>query len=129
MVSSHHHPSAALRVPCSFQCPIMHEIMEDPVTTIDGQTCERAGIEGWFARGRRTSPLTNAPLGTTALVPNIALRNAIQEFLEQHEIFCREHQVSRDEMVALRVALDLTEEALSNMKRRGKQGKEGLIKW
>jgi interleukin-1 receptor-associated kinase 4 len=63
----------------SFHCPLTMEVMRDPVITADGQTYERAEIEGWFALGKRTSPLTGAELPSTHVTPNIALRAAIQE--------------------------------------------------
>jgi hypothetical protein len=63
----------------SFQCPLTMEVMRDPVITADGQTYERTEIEKWFALGNRTSPLTGEALPSTNLIPNIALRNAIQD--------------------------------------------------
>jgi hypothetical protein len=68
----------------SFQCPITGEIMDDPVITVaDGHCYERQAIEEWFRRGHRTSPLTGLPLSTLAVVPNISLRNAIEEHLAE----------------------------------------------
>ena len=60
-------------------CPLSFEVMRDPVITADGQTYEREEIERWFATGKRSSPLTGKDLESTALLPNIALRNAIAE--------------------------------------------------
>lgn len=73
-------PAEPLPVPDSFKCPITQEAMRDPVTTVDGQSYERASIAAWFQQGRRTSPLTNNPLGSLALTENVALRGAIAEF-------------------------------------------------
>ena len=42
----------------------------------DGFTYERAAIAEWLARGSRSSPMTGAPLTSTALVPNLAIRAA-----------------------------------------------------
>ena len=53
--------------------------MVDPVLAPDGFSYERAAIERWF-RTKRTSPQTNAPVASTALVPNIALRGLIESF-------------------------------------------------
>jgi hypothetical protein len=58
--------------------------MEDPVVVADGHSYERASIEAWFGRGTRTSPLTNAELPHTNLLPNHALRCAIQAWREAH---------------------------------------------
>ena len=59
------------------------ELLRDPVMCADGQTYERENIARWFASGNRTSPLTGALLDHTALTPNIALRNAIEEWRVQ----------------------------------------------
>ena len=56
--------------------------MEDPCIAADGNSYERREIESWFARGKRTSPMTGAQLPHTHLTPNINLRKAIQNFLE-----------------------------------------------
>ena len=63
----------------SFICSITCDVMDDPVSTIDGQTYERGAIEQWF-RNRNTSPLTGALLDDKRLIPNISLRNAIEEW-------------------------------------------------
>ncbi|XP_031788789.1 WD repeat, SAM and U-box domain-containing protein 1 isoform X1 [Nasonia vitripennis] len=64
-------------IPDDFLCPITHEIMREPVQCSDGFTYERAAINEWFLCGKFTSPMTNEPLKTTSLTPNVALRNAI----------------------------------------------------
>ena len=69
--------------PDSFYCPITREIMIDPVMTLDGQTYERTAIEKWFRNGKSTSPSTGATLPSLNLIPNIALRKAIEEYKEQ----------------------------------------------
>eukprot|EP00966_Prymnesium_polylepis_P207622 4809327-Prymnesium_polylepis.1 len=66
--------------PKAFECPISGEVMIDPVTCADGHTYEREQIERWFATGAVTSPATGAPLPHMQLIPNHALRNAIEEF-------------------------------------------------
>ena len=40
-------------------------------------------IEGWLQRGYQTSPLTNVPLASAELLPNHALRNAIEQSIHQ----------------------------------------------
>eukprot|EP00913_Durusdinium_trenchii_P020518 g19272.t2 len=64
----------------SFRCPISQEVMRDPVVTCDGQTYEHQNIQEWFRRGTQTSPLTNLPLASKELVPNLALRQAVADF-------------------------------------------------
>jgi hypothetical protein len=45
----------------------------------DGHTYERAAITTWL-QSHNTSPLTNVRLAHKKLSPNLALRNAIQEW-------------------------------------------------
>ena len=68
----------------AFFCSITGEIMRDPVATADGQTFERAAIERWLERND-TSPATGLKLPSKTLVPNIALRQAVEEW-EQAEV-------------------------------------------
>ena len=66
-------------VPSAFICAITSEIMLDPVVTTDGQTYERTAIERWLV-DHRTSPRTNARLASKDLIPNVALRQQIDDF-------------------------------------------------
>lgn len=70
-------------IPASFLCPITQEPMQDPVATADGHVYERKAIEEWFQTcgTPARSPLTNQPLRSGSLVPNPALRRAIEEYL------------------------------------------------
>lgn len=92
----------ALPIPESFKCPITKEIMNDPVTTVDGLTYERESILAWFRLGKRTSPLTNAALPSLVLTQNIALKSAISEFrrlrpeLRQREMQRRDFEAAVD---------------------------------
>ena len=67
--------------PPQFICPITQELMEDPATTADGHTYERAAIECWL-QNSNTSPATGAALRHKELSPAIALRQLICEFNE-----------------------------------------------
>ena len=54
--------------------------MRDPVVLLDGHTYERTAIETWLKKlGRTTSPMTGAPLESTALTPNFTLRSMIKK--------------------------------------------------
>ncbi len=64
--------------PESFYCPLTHEVMRDPVVDPEGNSYERTAIEEWLASGHSTSPITRAPLVKNSLVPNRALREAIE---------------------------------------------------
>lgn len=66
-------------IPSWFLCSITQDIMVDPVSTIDGQTYERAAIAMWF-ENNQTSPNTNEVLEDNTLIPNYALKSAIEEY-------------------------------------------------
>ena len=70
-------------MPNEFLCPITSTLMVDPVIAVDGQSYERAAITQWFgnhARGVQVlSPITNQPLPSRALVPNLSLRKLTQD--------------------------------------------------
>ena len=70
-------------IPDAYLCSITHDPMEHPVIAADGHSYERREIEAWFNRGKRTSPMTGAQLPHTHLTPNINLKKAIQNFLEE----------------------------------------------
>ena len=72
-------------IPDFFMCPISASLMLDPVVASDGHSYERTAIEQWLLR-RRTSPKTDTPLESLALVPNHSLRRAIQQWKEQQAI-------------------------------------------
>jgi hypothetical protein len=64
----------------NWKCIISKELMIDPVTTPDGITFDRVNILEWLDRSL-TCPVTRRPLRSDQLIPNIALRNTIQEYL------------------------------------------------
>jgi hypothetical protein len=69
----------------SFICPISLEIMKDPVIGPDGHSYDRDSISAWLASGQSVSPLTRLPLNGSDLIPNHALRNAIEEYQKQQK--------------------------------------------
>lgn len=69
-------------VPHHFLCPILQEIMTDPVNTVDGFTYERSAIEHWF-QIRISSPLTGLELSSSTLVRNEELKEAIAAFMTE----------------------------------------------
>eukprot|EP00048_Salpingoeca_helianthica_P015968 m.229676 g.229676 ORF g.229676 m.229676 type:complete len:809 (-) comp17801_c0_seq1:27-2453(-) len=71
--------SAEEELPESIVCPITREIMTDPVTGLDGYTYEREAIQMWLAR-HGSSPMTRDPMTAANLVPNFAIRTAIDEY-------------------------------------------------
>ncbi|XP_024175721.1 U-box domain-containing protein 33 isoform X1 [Rosa chinensis] len=70
--------------PSYFICPIFQEVMQDPHVAADGFTYEAEALRGWLDSGHDTSPMTNQKLEHKNLVPNHALRSAIQEWLQHH---------------------------------------------
>jgi hypothetical protein len=62
-------------VPALFLCPILQDVMEDPVLAMDSFTYERAAIEAWFQRSDR-SPMTNLPI-SRVLIPNTSVKQLI----------------------------------------------------
>lgn len=69
-------------IPHHFNCPIMQDIMKDPVRTVDNHVYDRHAIERWFTHNT-TSPLTGLRLTSTLLVPDTQLKKQIHEFLEK----------------------------------------------
>ncbi|KAK2650287.1 hypothetical protein Ddye_017776 [Dipteronia dyeriana] len=68
--------------PSYFICPILLEVMQDPVVAADGYTYEAEALKGWLESGHDTSPMTNLRLPHHQVVPNHSLRSAIQEWLD-----------------------------------------------
>ena len=54
----------------------------EPVTAADGHTYERVAIEEWLATGSRTSPTTNEPLQSTALIPQHTMKKLVCAFMD-----------------------------------------------
>lgn len=66
-----------------FMCPISMSVMEDPVVLAEtGVTYERAEIAAWFAQGKDTCPCTGVRVSSQQLVPNRALKAAIDRWKE-----------------------------------------------
>mmetsp|Transcript_36489 Transcript_36489/g.77608 ORF Transcript_36489/g.77608 Transcript_36489/m.77608 type:complete len:376 (-) Transcript_36489:322-1449(-) len=70
-------------IPKDFLCPITQDLMSDPVIASDGNSYERAVIESWFSRCRR-SPMTNEELPDTRLIPNRTLKRMIDDLKANH---------------------------------------------
>ncbi|XP_039842556.1 U-box domain-containing protein 70-like isoform X3 [Panicum virgatum] len=72
--------------PSYFICPIFQDVMNDPHIAADGFTYEAEAIRSWLDGGHDTSPMTNMRLEHDELIPNRALRSAIQEWLQKHNV-------------------------------------------
>lgn len=60
----------------SFYCPLTHMVMLEPVQDREGNSYEKGAIEQWLT-DNATSPITRNRLRTKHLVPNRALKEAI----------------------------------------------------
>ena len=69
----------------NFICSITLEVMKDPVICSDGHTYERSAIEKWLSTENH-SPMTRQIITNKSLIPNIALRNIIQEYEKNHKM-------------------------------------------
>jgi len=98
-------------VPASFKCPITHDVMRDPVVTQDGHVYEREAIQEWFRRGHRSSPVTGMMLPNLALLPEVPLRRAIEEYMcLRPDIARKEYNLRSALLAAQEVAKDLEQE-------------------
>jgi hypothetical protein len=66
-------------------CPITCEVMRNPVVALDGYSYEREAISTYLSTNLR-SPLTNLPLESAILIPNINLRILIEEWKPRQEV-------------------------------------------
>ncbi|CAD7949705.1 unnamed protein product [Amoebophrya sp. A120] len=83
-------PEALFPMLADFRCPILHDVMQDPVCTKDGHTYDRSAISEWFKTGNRTSPITGKALISTKLRPNHALRKAIAAYAAERAVAANE---------------------------------------
>eukprot|EP00250_Pteridium_aquilinum_P015310 c22512_g1_i2 orf=467-3505(-) len=76
-------PTSISSIPSSFFCPITKSIMREPVMIAEeGFTYEKSAILEWFNRGHKTCPDTGRVLQSLALVPNLKLQQAMDEFFD-----------------------------------------------
>jgi hypothetical protein len=73
---------SSLGFPEEFRCGLTHNVMTDPVTTLNGDTYERSAIEDWINRNGKC-PMTWAPLSIADLAPNLALRRIIERTMRK----------------------------------------------
>ena len=69
------------KAPKAFLCPILHELMVDPVLAADGHTYERSAIGKWFKKSD-ASPMTGQRVKSRDLLPNFTLKSMIQEWID-----------------------------------------------
>eukprot|EP00252_Welwitschia_mirabilis_P007392 TRINITY_DN1869_c0_g1_i1.p1 TRINITY_DN1869_c0_g1~~TRINITY_DN1869_c0_g1_i1.p1 ORF type:complete len:295 (+),score=34.62 TRINITY_DN1869_c0_g1_i1:205-1089(+) len=71
-------------VPEHLCCNITLEIFRDPVITPSGITYERAALMEHLRKIGNFDPVTREPLQAEQLVPNLAIKEAVQAFLDKH---------------------------------------------
>eukprot|EP00899_Mesostigma_viride_P018052 jgi/Mesvir1/26248/Mv05726-RA.1 len=69
-------------IPEPFLCPISHGLMVDPVVAPSGVTYDRECIQQWLNH-RQHEPVSKQYLRARWLVPNLALREMIQQWVRQ----------------------------------------------
>ncbi|XP_022759810.1 E3 ubiquitin-protein ligase CHIP-like isoform X1 [Durio zibethinus] len=71
-------------VPDFLCCKITLDIFRDPVITPSGVTYERAVILDHLQKVGKFDPITHEPLDKSQLVPNLAIKEAVQAYLDKH---------------------------------------------
>ncbi|CAF0945129.1 unnamed protein product [Brachionus calyciflorus] len=64
---------------------ISFELMHDPVITPSGITYDRSDIEQHLQRVGRFDPVTRQELNTDQLIPNLAMKEVIENFVRENE--------------------------------------------
>ncbi|KAK4775521.1 hypothetical protein SAY87_023482 [Trapa incisa] len=71
-------------VPDYLCCKITLDIFRDPVITPSGVTYERAVILEHLQKVGKFDPITHEPLNASQLIPNLAIKAAVQAYLDEH---------------------------------------------
>ncbi|KAK7293194.1 hypothetical protein RJT34_16057 [Clitoria ternatea] len=71
-------------VPDYLCCRISLDIFRDPVITPSGVTYERAVILDHLEKVGKFDPITREDLDSSQLIPNLAIKEAVQAFLDKH---------------------------------------------
>ncbi|XP_004510222.1 E3 ubiquitin-protein ligase CHIP [Cicer arietinum] len=71
-------------VPDYLCCRITLDIFHDPVITPSGLTYERAVILDHLQKVGEFDPITREPLDPSQLIPNLAIKEAVEQFLDKH---------------------------------------------
>ena len=73
-------------VPTGYICPITNDLMFEPVIDPEGNSYERSAILEWL-HSNKVSPITRSPLDASKLVPNRALKEAIELFKVNNPLY------------------------------------------
>jgi len=77
-------PDARGEVPSAFTCPLTMEVYRDPVVSRSGNTYERGALAEHLKKVGGWDPISRVAMTAEDVVPNHALRNAVQLYLEEH---------------------------------------------
>ncbi|CAM6103943.1 unnamed protein product [Calypogeia fissa] len=77
-------PDHPAEVPDHLQCKITMDIFRDPVITPSGITYEKAVLLEHLRKVGKFDPMNRAPLQPEQIVPNLALKEALQSYLNDH---------------------------------------------
>lgn len=69
------------KIPNQFLCPISHDIMIDPVLTVNGLCYDRYCIEKWY-ESHNTDPCHGNKVQNKSLIPNLILKEIIHHFIK-----------------------------------------------
>ena len=79
-------------IPERFICPLSHHVMRDPCFIDSGRTFDRVWIQRHMQQ-YGTDPITNEPLLSLVLRPNLLLRSEVQEWFARRG---RKHELQAD---------------------------------
>jgi len=96
-------------IPESFFCELSHQVMKDPVLDRDGHTYERSIITEHIQKNG-SSPITFQPLSLNDLIPNLALRRAIEEYFKNQQVNDVDNQLNDQEKQKFNVNVGAKEE-------------------
>ena len=82
-------------IPDSFKCPLTLEVMVDPVLDGQGISYERKALMTWLALSPR-DPMARQPLTCETLVPNLALRDTIHEYMGEDWVASRRKEIEME---------------------------------
>lgn len=78
------HLDTRVEVPSAYTCPLTMEVFREPVITPAGFSYERGALLEHLAKVGKFDPISRTPLAEHEVVPNISLRNATQQYLDEH---------------------------------------------
>lgn len=77
-------PDYPAEIPDYLQCKITMDIFRDPVITPSGITYEKAALLEHLRKVGKFDPMNREPLQPEQIVPNLALKEAVQTYLNEH---------------------------------------------